>query len=421
MDKHQPKDKKIHYFLFQVLILRGNFIEDLKSVACLVNLCDLDLSDNCLLEHKALSPVSYLAALKWLNLDGNPISYHPQHRIRSISYLHINTNTVRFLLNGAIITKSEQKLVGTLHCAQMAQQRFLTSYNSIASDTSTVVASERPRRVRDATISEADCCEEEDISVLTQSFTTSVEHLETKRQIKELREKYGVSWLQQQAGSQVQEALGLEKTPLPVTSSPYESEFLLHAKEFHNREKAEVTSEQSNNTFATAVESVISDDNSVYAKQKDDSSSEEEIDLGDGDDSIYLVTKCGGDEILVVITKNRIYERDCITSKVIAHWHIESLNSCVVVEGEPSYIKLDFKTLRKDKQQREYVLNGEDAEKLATVLQEIVQNKPPDDSILVYQCMKCSQQFSIDLMLDLRRKPLECPSCGSTVVVEHEN
>lgn len=154
--------------------MKGNFIEDLKSLAFLANLTELDLSDNCLLEHKTLSPISYLAALKWLNLDGNPLSYHPQHRLKTISCLHINTNTVRFLLNGAIITKSEQRFVGTLHCAQMGQQRCLASYNSIASDWSNVGGGERSRRVRDATISEGDGCEEVKVSPVA-SLTTSME------------------------------------------------------------------------------------------------------------------------------------------------------------------------------------------------------------------------------------------------------
>lgn len=410
-----------------MLVLKGNFIEDLKNLAFLVNLCELDLSDNCLLEHKTLSPISYLAALKWLNLDGNPISYHPQHRIKSISYLHINTNTVRFLLNGTIITKSEQRLVGTLHCVQMSQQRLLASHNSIVSDTSTVVASERPRRVRDATIAEANTCEVEISPISDYSLTTSIEHLETKRQIKELREKYGESWLQQQAGSQVQEALGLEKTPLPVTSSPYENEFLLHAKDFlhtelNGKEKTEVTSEVSNNTFATAVDSVVTDDNSVYARQNDGSSSEEDIDLGDGDESIYLVTKRGGEEeLFVVITKHRIYERDCITSKVKSHWHIESLINCDLVDDQPSYIRLEFETIRKDKKQREYVLEEEEAERLTAVLKSIIAQKPPDEHILVYQCMKCSHQFSLDTTLKRREKPLQCPACEGTLVIELED
>lgn len=401
-------------------------MEDLKNIAVLANLCELDLGDNCLLEHKSLSPVSYLAALNWLNLDGNPLSYHPQHRMKSISYLHVNTNTVRFSLDGAIITKSEQRLVGTLHSTQMSQQRFLASFNSIASDSSTVVPTDRPRRIRDATITEDDPYEVKVSPASAHSFTTSLEHLETKRQIKELREKYGESWLQQQAGSQVQEALGLEKTPMPVTSSPYETDFLLHAKEYNTevtngKERVDVTFEQSNNTFATASESVLSDDG-IYARKNDGSSSEEEVDLGNGDESIYLVTKRGEtDELFVVVTTNRIYERDCITSKKRVHWHIESLTSCELIEDDPDYVKLEFETLRKDKKQREYVLEKDEAERLIAVLKNVIENKPPDEHVIAYQCMKCSHQFAVDRVLNHRKGPLECPACESTVVIEQES
>lgn len=246
--------------------------------------------------------------------------------------------------------------------------------------------------------------------------------METKRQIKELREKYGEAWLQQQAGSQVQEALGMEITPMPVTSSPYENDFLLHA-DVEQPITTTTTTTPANTTIETAA---VTDDNSVYARQNEGSSSEEEIDLGDGDESIYLVKKRGGDEeLFVVITENRIYERDCITSKIKSHWHIESLVNCELIEqegeNEDACIRLDFETLRKDKKLREYVLEWEEAGRLTAVLKNILENKPPEDSVPVYQCMKCSQQFSVDDALELRKKPLQCPACESTLVIEQED
>lgn len=404
------------------MVLRGNFIEDIRNVTLLENLCEFDLADNCLLEHSSLSPLSYLEALHWLNLEGNPLSYHPQHRSRTIKCLHINTNTVRFTLDRLVITKSEQKLVGTVHATHIGHQRLLASYNSVASD-STIVASERQRKVRNATI--ADSPTEVNVSPVSfDSLINSLDHLETRRQIKELREKYGESWLQQEAGSIVQDVLGLERTSLPVTSSPYEAEFLLHAAEIaKDKEKTEVISEQSNNTFATASESTVTD-NSVYARDNDETSSDEEIDLGSGDESIYLATRRGeADPVFLVVTKYRLSERNCITSKEKVRWHIESLTSCELVKGDPDpdFVRLEFETLRKDKQLREYVLDNEETLRLISVLNNVIQNKPPEEKkVTIYQCMKCSKQFTEGQVIRKYDTPLECPACQSTLVIEQD-
>lgn len=402
-----------------MLVLKGNFIEDLRNISALANLCELDLSDNCLLEHSALSPISFFAALRWLSLEGNPLSYHPQHRAKTVSYLHSNTNTVRFLLDGAIVSKSEQRLVGTLH----GPQNFLASYSSVVSDVSTVVTSEKQRKIKQPEIVEEDSIVVR-ASPTSDSLTTSSKHLETKRQLKELRSKYGESWLKEQAGAQVQEALGLE--PKIITSSPYESDFIMHAEGFHSellKEKADLASEQSINTFETAPDSTLPND-SIFDDKNAESSSEEEVDLGDGDESMYLVTKRGETEdLFFVVTKNRIYERDCITSKIKVHWHIESLVNCELVQDEPFYVKLEFDTLRKDKKQREYVLEKEEANRLFAVLKVILDNKAPDENTYstAYQCMKCSHRFVVNNMLRQREKTLECPVCQSTVVVEQES
>lgn len=393
----------------------------------LVNLCELDLSDNCLLEHNVLSPVSHLAALKWLNVEGNPLSYNPQHRAHTAIFLHKNTVTVKFLLDRILLTKSEQKLVGTAQSVRSTIQ----SQSQVAADIPIAedifVNVQRPRRVRNATITDASV-EARLSPVSCPSLTTSLEHLETKRQIEELRTRFGSQWLQQDAGSMVQDALGLERTPLPVTSSPYERDFLIHAKitptPVNGKDKAEVTSEQSNNTFVTAPESVLSDC-SVYAGNTadDEDSSDEDVDLGDGDESMYFAKKRGEtEELLLMITKNRITERECISSKELAHWHIHSLKKCELLNSDSGdYVKLDFDTLRRDRMQREYVLDSDEIFRLVSVLQKIIQNRPPEKTkIIVYQCMKCSIKFKKNDKKFVSESQLQCPSCESTLVIEDD-
>lgn len=67
------------------------------------NLVTLDLSCNCLVDHQTLSPVAHLAALQWLNLEGNPLSFHPNHRNITAKYLHSNTRTVKVCIFNACL------------------------------------------------------------------------------------------------------------------------------------------------------------------------------------------------------------------------------------------------------------------------------------------------------------------------------
>lgn len=54
----------------QTLILTNNFIEDLSGISRLDALSDLNLSDNCIIDHSALLPLSSLIALQCLHLYG---------------------------------------------------------------------------------------------------------------------------------------------------------------------------------------------------------------------------------------------------------------------------------------------------------------------------------------------------------------
>lgn len=79
----------------QTLILTNNFIEDLANLPKLEALNELNLSENCLLDHASLVPIGSLIALQHLQLHGNPIACHPSHREETARYLHKNTASVR--------------------------------------------------------------------------------------------------------------------------------------------------------------------------------------------------------------------------------------------------------------------------------------------------------------------------------------
>lgn len=103
----------------QILIMNNNLIENLNGINKLDALNDLDLGDNYLLSHNALLPISVLITLKFLNLTGNPLYYHPKHRSMAVMYLHKNCSDVKFVLDSNMLTKSERNLTGKRHMRQM--------------------------------------------------------------------------------------------------------------------------------------------------------------------------------------------------------------------------------------------------------------------------------------------------------------
>lgn len=83
----------------QSLILMNNFIEDLSGLPKLEALSELNLADNCILDHASLAPLGSLIALQQLQLHGNPISCHPCHREETVRYLHKNVVSVKVGIN----------------------------------------------------------------------------------------------------------------------------------------------------------------------------------------------------------------------------------------------------------------------------------------------------------------------------------
>ncbi|XP_055302983.1 serine/threonine-protein kinase 11-interacting protein isoform X2 [Sitodiplosis mosellana] len=96
----------------QSLILTNNFIEDLRGLPKLEALSELNLADNCILDHAALEPLGSLIALQQLQLHGNPIACHPHHREETCKYLHKNVASVKFVLDSEPLSKYEKNLVG---------------------------------------------------------------------------------------------------------------------------------------------------------------------------------------------------------------------------------------------------------------------------------------------------------------------
>lgn len=146
-------------------------------------------------------------------------------------------------------------------------------------------------------------------------------------------------------------------------------------------------------------------------------------DLGEGEENLYIATiKDTGEQVFVVLTETHIRERECESGNEKLRWLLESLLSCEVLGEERTDIRLEFDTVRRDKRERLYALEAEEAARLATFLGNILASRPlQHDKLTVYKCMKCSTQFTREKSARQRETPAqECPTCESTLVIEDD-
>ncbi|CAG9822500.1 unnamed protein product [Phaedon cochleariae] len=396
----------------QVLILNNNFIEDLAGLCTLSNISQLDIGHNCLLEHGSLFSLSHLVSLQWLNLQGNPISFHPQHRNLTSSYLNKNTSTVKFSLNGLALNKGEKNLTGSFH--PMTQKMHILSTSNTSLDSSSESFQEKPRRIRNVII--------EDENVIKQLepvhiHSISTQHLEIKKQLEQLRREHGESWLYKHSGLIVQDVLGFESTAIQ-SSTPYETAInTLYSPNLDDLNTTELNhSEQSNaEVFMTAQDIIL--DNSSPDKDVSDTSDSEDVFLG-GEESLFLaVNKSDNTEVFVVVTDSYISERDCTTSREKSRWHINTIISCK--KDESNNVQLDFDTLRRDRKQRVYGLEATEIDGFFNILKDKMNTyQSNEDEKVSYQCMKCFQDFQMEKS-QLLKINLTCPKCDSNLIVEN--
>ncbi|XP_042535236.1 serine/threonine-protein kinase 11-interacting protein [Dipodomys spectabilis] len=88
------------------LILRGNELQSLRGLEQLRNLRHLDVAYNLLEGHRELSPLWLLAELRKLYLEGNPLWFHPEHRVATAQYLSPQARNAAhgFLLDGKVLS-----------------------------------------------------------------------------------------------------------------------------------------------------------------------------------------------------------------------------------------------------------------------------------------------------------------------------
>lgn len=99
-------------FKLEILNLYQNMIETLNGMARLESLMELNLCNNCFIDHKDIASLSTLQSLTKLSFVGNPISFHPKHRQLTSSNLHLNAANKIFYLDGIELNKKEKSNCG---------------------------------------------------------------------------------------------------------------------------------------------------------------------------------------------------------------------------------------------------------------------------------------------------------------------
>ncbi|KAJ6649830.1 Serine/threonine-protein kinase 11-interacting protein [Pseudolycoriella hygida] len=247
----------------QTLVLASNFIEEISGLSSLDALSELELSGNCILDHSSLLPLSSLMNLSILNLHGNPLSFHPNHRQITAKCLHKNTSTVKFVLDMQALSKIEKSLTGSKTLSKLPSRiqdssgrstpirplGHMTPASSVGSmrsqlnesiekdrfsapkvksschvldsrcpdDVIVSRASQKNRRKRSVDISDMT----DDIVKPKPEVNITLEgnkdHLETKKQIESIRQQYGENWLHTQGATKVHNVLGIEDERKPMS------------------------------------------------------------------------------------------------------------------------------------------------------------------------------------------------------------
>ncbi|XP_073823890.1 uncharacterized protein isoform X2 [Musca autumnalis] len=551
----------------QSLNMSNNLLEDLMGIVKLDALTDLDLSDNFLLDHTYLLPLSALITLKFLNLFGNPLHCHPKHRLATCQYLHKNCSTVKFVLDFETLSKNEKSITGTHQLRQVGALNRYTMRSSSSSIASSHVTPIRSSNTPASSVgslvsfkltadnsseSEANCNEVEvkqkkksskvrcvDIEDFTQANDlgnngdvaedvmqssiislgknktsipeeTCKEHLETKRQIVELREKYGNEWLhsgnaeimnnssatqkididlerqksremfkeyiKDVAGDfvkspdnlQVPTATAMTSTPTnnsldntmaqlmlsPIKTQSETSDSSLYKSldqtetlinnnvgggDEHTLYKSLDESKPGNPFEDSTNENTVAekktndekveekdkaneeeeDDHLKYVYSSTDNDDLEQLSEREDDEETYIVydTTNRNEAIFLTRSSNFLRERDPLTEKTKTKWSLKILESCDRIKSNT--IRLNFDTVKVDKQERIYTVEEDLCQELEKKLRDILSQRDLREmNQTIYRCVNCSCQFSQEIKNKITNMEIRCPDCKSCFVAE---
>ena len=450
-----PKLNVESYRRLQVLIINDNLIEDISGLVRLDALLELDLSGNCMLDHSLLLPLCTLNSLRYLNLSGNPLAFHPKHRSATCRFLSRNAATVQFQLDGAPLSKHEKVMTGsyanyypifghrmtvstsssratpqtpsTKSISNTPDNSSLGSVNSLIFNQHSNIAQSQEQLSSSHKRMKPRCVVIEDSGVNNKQSDNksspvrrflkegSKDHLETKREIEQLREQFGSEWLYSQGnviGFEEQESSATRKKVMQLDLLGTSPAMKLDDSFEHT---APTDSSTPIEEKAIPIEETLSksvDDstgNSVYVSAYDEAfnpESEEDFVVSEPEENeiqYIVVDDLTKEDLILVISEVNIKERDAMTSRTGAKWGLGTLES--VERTRSNLIRMTFDTIRKDKRERQYRMDTKCCQELERMLRDYLSKRPLSEmNQTVYKCPKCNSQFSREITDDRKKR-----------------
>lgn len=272
------------------------------------------------------------------------------------------------------------------------------------------------------------------------------EHLETKKEIENLRDQYGDQWLHQEGGNLVSSIIGYEipkreisseqilqkflqssfdSSPTLGTSKPDQQTLTIPKTDENNiniitstpiersnmigpsatdlqssptksskseYKSADDTNDQINSFYKSTIENTIKSIDDIY----NTSAFEQTISDPEENEINYDVALDSGEQLFLVVSDVSIREKDINTGRTKNKWTLKMLESCERVKSD--VIQINFDTVRKDKKQRNYKMDKVQCQKLENYLRNILSERPLSEmKQTLYRCANCSVHFSREI------------------------
>ncbi|NXP43521.1 S11IP protein, partial [Heliornis fulica] len=436
------------------LILRNNELDSINGVEHLVNLQHLDVAYNLLLEHAQLAPLSTLHCIKNLNLEGNPLWFHQNHRSATLVHLSPRAASSNFLLDGELLSSSDlvylprlvQSVSHSIHTSTSEKTMLDRSAldSSCAADFSDSqspaenVAVRLPRKkskgkvkVRRASISEPSDTEHES-QALSLSADLVLQHQKEMKRLDSFRDRFGVDWLQYRRHLEEHDQVSVVCRSRSADELAGRAAAMDLQSESSDPEqgKSQISQKESSPLDDTEKEEEpeVQLDQPVEEEQR-----EEEVDvlmLGVEEEEKpevdlcqpVLVSQIEGegdpepDWIFLRVTAKHVIEVELKAARVLHKLELKCLQKVETskmnwkrmdLEGVFPVLTLHFSYIRKDRQKRKYVVLDDCPEQclqcvlevLSPAVEENRQNQDQEKGSTKFQCLKCKQEFSKFLVL----------------------
>lgn len=272
------------------------------------------------------------------------------------------------------------------------------------------------------------------------------DHLETKKQIEDLRSKFGSNWLNADGENIVKEVFPHTSTTDDdlirrriLIDELNDSSILSSTPKEGMASRLEITDDQLNSTggdnYGTASERTVTaggttttttttDEDTTTAPyesalsggrtgeqitsdltgleffQSQQSMDEDEPEPNEVEYHAEMLKTARaerGTNVLLVVSDLSVKEKNPVTKELLMRWGLTVLESCER-PNERNVISIHFNTMRSNKRERFYLMeDGKSCQELTSCLREILASRDWDEfNQAVFRCAKCTTQFCMD-------------------------